>query len=582
MLMTPPSGQWTPDRAPAAYDRGVTPAATAQTASPAAPEITPDRAGAAAQDDGTAADTPASAPKRTGVADVVRRRLAPFDARLDPFSWLATGVVVAIAGILRLINLNRPKGLIFDEVYYPTDAWDMLHHGVEWDEKTNGPAYVVHPPLGKWMIALGELVYGNNEMGWRVSGAVVGTLSVLIMIRMARRMFQSTVLGCAAGLLMALDGFHLVLSRIALLDIFLMFFILAAFSALVMDRDARRRRWLRAMEDGFDPSAPGRASRLRFSVRHSVPWWRLFAAVLLGCALGVKWSALWFVPVFGLLVVLWEVGARRSAGVRHPWRDTLLDESGWLVLCGVLMAGTYVATWTGWFVTDTGYFRHWLRDTGHAEPPVLGALQNLWHYHQEALKFHSGLEATHQYQSWPWQWLLLGRPIAFYWSTEGACGASSCASHILLLGTPLLWWSFIPALGALVWFGIARRDWRAGAILLGIAAGLLPWFYFATQGRTMFAFYAIPAEPFLVLAVVYVLGAIMTPPPSPSGVAPGVASGSPPDDAAVDRRLIGAVIAGAYVLLVAVCFAYFYPIYVGQAIPYDDWSARMWLGGRWI
>ncbi len=49
-----------------------------------------------------------------------------------------------------------------------------------------------------------------------------------------------------------------------------------------------------------------------------------------------------------------------------------------------------------------------------------------------------------------------------------------------------------------------------------------------------------------------------------------------------DRRTVGAVILGAYVLLVAACFAYFYPIYAAQIIPYSDWSARMWLGGRWI
>jgi dolichyl-phosphate-mannose--protein O-mannosyl transferase len=85
----------------------------------------------------------------------------------------------------------------------------------------------------------------------------------------------------------------------------------------------------------------------------------------------------------------------------------------------------------------------------------------------------------------------------------------------------------------------------------------------------MFFFYALPAEPFLVLAVVYVLGAIMTP-------ARAHAAGNG------DRRLVGAVVAGSYVLLVAVCFAYFYPIFVGQLIPYVDWSARMWLGGRWI
>jgi dolichyl-phosphate-mannose-protein mannosyltransferase len=96
----------------------------------------------------------------------------------------------------------------------------------------------------------------------------------------------------------------------------------------------------------------------------------------------------------------------------------------------------------------------------------------------------------------------------------------------------------------------------------------------------MFAFYALPAQPFLVLAVTYVLGAIMTPAPATAGTAPGAAP--PTEESNADRRLIGAVVAGAYVLLVAVCFAYFYPIYVGQVIPYDDWSARMWLGSRWI
>ena len=63
-------------------------------------------------------------------------------------------------------------------------------------------------------------------------------------------MFGSIVLGCAAGLLMAFDGMHFVLSRTALLDIFLMFFVLAAFGALVLDRDQRRPRWLRVARDG--------------------------------------------------------------------------------------------------------------------------------------------------------------------------------------------------------------------------------------------------------------------------------------------------------------------------------------------
>jgi dolichyl-phosphate-mannose--protein O-mannosyl transferase len=496
---------------------------------------------------------------------IIRRRLAPFDARLDPYSWLAAGVVTLIAAILRLVNLDEPKGKIFDETYYATDGWSLLHHGVEWDTKENTAAYVVHPPLGKWAIGLGEQVFGYNEFGWRISAAVAGIASVLILTRLARRLFHSTVLGCAAGLLMALDGMHFVLSRTALLDIFLMLFVLAAFGALLLDRDARRRRWLSALEAGLDPRRPGRAGRPEFSI----PWWRLLAAVLAGCAVAVKWSAVFYLPVFLLLVIAWEVGARRSAGVPHPWRDALLDEIGWLALCGLLVVSVYLASWSGWLLTDDGFYRHHLASIGAPEPPVVGALQNLLHYHREAMKFHTGLSARHTYQSWPWQWLLLGRPVAFYWSTAGSCGAANCAAEVLLLGTPLLWWSFLPALGGLTWVGVARRDWRAAAIGLGVVAGILPWIWPALGGRTMFYFYALPAEPFLVLAVVYVLGAIMTP---GQRAAPGV----------FDRRLVGAVITGVYVLLVAACFAYFYPVYVGELVPYADWSARMWLGGRWI
>ncbi len=539
-----------PSHGAAAYDRGVTSATAETDLTTPPPSETPEEP---------------STSGRPRVPDAVRRRLSTLDNWLNPYSWLVTGVIVAIAAVLRLTGLDRPKGYIFDEVYYPTDAWDMLQHGVEWDEKSNGPAYVVHPPLGKWLIALGELAFGNTEVGWRFPAAIAGTLMILILIRVAYRLFHSVMLAGAAGLLMTVDGYQLVLSRTSLLDIFLGLFILATFAALVLDRDAYRRRWLRALENGYDPATARR-------VPHFVPWWLLVAGVTFGLACGVKWSALFFAPFFAVLVLVWRIGARNSAGVRRQISSGIFGDLGYLLLSFVLTVIVYLATWTGWFVTNTGYFRHYREANGLSEPPILGALLNLMHYHQQAYTFHSGLTDRHVYQSWPWQWLLLGRPVAFYWNGNGNCGAPSCAAEVLLLGTPLLWWSFIPALAALVWFGIARRDWRAYAIGTGVVAGLLPWFYYAVvDGRTMFAFYVMPALPFLILAVVYALGAIMTP---PTGMVTG--------EERTDRQVVGTIVAGVFVVLVAICFAYFYPIFVGQLIPYESWQSRMWLGSRWI
>ncbi len=405
-------------------------------------------------------------------------------------------------------------------------------------------------------------------------------LSVLILTRTARRMFRSTVLGCTAGLLMALDGMHFVLSRTAILDIFVMFFVLAAFACIVLDRDHRRARWLREMENGLDPTLPGRAGRPRFSWA-AVPWWRLAAGVMLGAGCGVKWSVIFFMPVFAALVYFWEVGLRKTVGAPHPWRDALLDEVGWILAMFALVALTYLATWTGWFLSDNGWKRHYLATEKHeTELPVFGALYNLWAYHVDVLNFHTHLTSPHQYQSWPWQWLLLGRPVAFYWNSDPNCGEANCAAEILLLGTPVLWWSFIPALIATAWFGISRRDWRAAAIGASGRRGhpamvLLP-------DRT--------AHDVLLLraagrAIPGAGGDVRARLPHQRARRGRFGAGRvrlslalPPDD----RRLYGTVFAGAFVLLVAVCFWIYYPLYVGESIPYNEWFRRMLLGNRWI
>ena len=292
---------------------------------------------------------------------------------------------------------------------------------------------------------------------------------------------------------------------------------------------------------------------------------------MMGCAMSVKWSALWYLILFVLLIFSWEVGTRRSAGVTRPWRDTLLDEAVWIVLFGGVIVAAYIASWSGWFATGHGFDRNWWADTHHGDalPPVINAVVNLAHYEHQALHFHDTLTTPHVYQSWPWQWLLLGRPVMFYYSAAGGCGAASCSAEVLLLGTPLLWWSFLPAMIGVGAFAISRRDWRASALFWGAFVGIVPWFIYEFSHRTMFYFYAVPALPFLVMAIVYLLGLLIR-------GRPGALIWR------FDRRAFGSVMLGLYLLVIGWCFVYFYPIYVGEKITYADWFARMWLGERWI
>ena len=154
-------------------------------------------------------------------------------------SWPPTRRITRIlpAGSIRFWRLGQPHELVFDETYYAKDAWSLLrlgHEGTWPDRKVADPqvladpqviplsdtgAFVAHPPTGKWVIAVGEWMFGLEPFGWRFMTALLGTLSVLMLCRVGRRLFRSTFLGCLAGALMAVDGLHFVMSRTALLDL---------------------------------------------------------------------------------------------------------------------------------------------------------------------------------------------------------------------------------------------------------------------------------------------------------------------------------------------------------------------------
>ncbi|MES5819858.1 phospholipid carrier-dependent glycosyltransferase [Streptomyces sp. RG80] len=499
--------------------------------------------------------------------------------------WGGPLLVALLAGVTRFWRLGSPRTVVFDETYYAKDAWSLLRLGYEgtWPDRkiadpqiladpqviplSDGGAFVAHPPTGKWVIALGEWMFGLTPYGWRFMTAVLGTLSVLMLCRTGRRLFRSTALGCLAGALMAVDGLHYVMSRTALLDLVVMFFVLAAFGCLLIDRDRARARLAAALpldEDGRPRPDGATADHAGTGIRP----WRLGAGLCLGLAASTKWNGLYFLVFFVLLTLLWDVGARRVAGADHPYRAVLRKDLGWSALSLIPVAVvTYLATWTGWFLSDNGYGRHWADTRGGTWSWIPAPLRSLWHYEHDVYRFNVGLHTPHKYESNPWSWLVQGRPVLFHYESpkpgsDGCRTTVDCSQAIVALGTPLLWWAACCALGYLLYRWALRRDWRAGAILCAVGAGYLPWFLY--QDRTIFSFYAVVFVPYLCLAVTMMIGALAGPP-----------------GATEIRRVRGSVAAGVLVLLIAWNFIYFFPVYSGQTIPYVDWRARMWLD-TWV
>lgn len=504
--------------------------------------------------------------------------------RAPRWGWVAPTLIVLLAGVLRFYNLAHPNAIVFDETYYAKDAYSYVHYGYElsWTKDANAsfvaghpsgilpdsPEYVVHPPLGKWMIAAGMAIFGdNNPFGWRVSAAVIGTLSVALIAYAAWLLFRSITVSTIAALLAAVDGLMLVESRLALLDIFQMFWILATFVCLLLDRIHARRVLARNIAEAarqyrgeLPPMSWGPGMGLRL--------WRVAAGVCAGAAVGVKWNSLFFIAAMGLLTVFWDMNARRIVGL-PKWGLTALVRDGIPAFVQMIGVGllVYLSTWAGWFQSSNAYFRHWAQENpGKGLLWLPEDLRSLWEYHASAFKFHSGLSTPHTYSSQAWQWLILGRPTSYFYESpklgSAGCTVKSCSEAILNIGNPAIWWAFIPAILVGLFVFLLKRDWRFGALLLVFGAGYFPWFMYPT--RTMFYFYALSFEPFLILLLAGALGLCL------SG-----ARGS------VVRARVGVTVVVLYLVGVLVLSAYFMPLWTAQVIPYEQWYSHMWFKS-WI
>jgi dolichyl-phosphate-mannose-protein mannosyltransferase len=427
--------------------------------------------------------------------------------------------VTVVGAMLRFIRLDEPSNIVFDETYYAKDAcWYAT--GSENLCDVDREQTAVHPALGKWIIAAGVKTFGYNSFGWRVAAATAGAITIAILYLLARKLLRSRpAAGIVAGLF-AFDFLHFVQSRIAMLDVFVPLFGLAAVLFVVLDRDA--------LLEGA-----ARRGLLRRP-------WRLAAGIAAGAAAASKWSGAFFVVIVVVLSTAWEYAARREDGQGRALARAL-REQGTSIAVSLLIVPVvvYVVTFAG-----------------RVEGEILAApwdngswFRALWDRHIYMFRFHYELEDTHLYQSPPWSWIVVKRPVSYFYETTKA-GESK---EILALGNPLTWWISIAALIYVAFKWIRIRDYSRpeGTILAGFLMTYGPWLVQPSDRSALFLFYLLPSVPFMYLAM--------------GRVAQAIGDWWP-----------GRALVALFAVAVLGTFAYFYPVLAQAAIPREQWEARMW------
>lgn len=383
-------------------------------------------------------------PERTEISfDWLKKLPIPtFERPKLPWGKLDWAYLFGIPTTFFLVGLWRlgiPNEQIFDEVYHARTAIEYL--------KGITPYEWTHPPLAKLIVAVGIQAFGQTGFGWRITSLFFGALALMVFYLVARKTFESRRIGWIATGLLALDGVFFVQSRVAMTNIYVVFFLLVAAWGLISYLKEQHEPFLWAIGLG------------------------------LGGALASRWSAMYAWGVMGAFL-----GAYWLFVLRKQW--TIPQSAYWIARCVVYFVGIPLVIYALSYIPYL--------NQGHTWREVLEMQRNMWGY-------HANLHATHSYAT-PWyHWPLMIRPTWYYFHDwkNGTLSGIDC------IGNPAIWWMGIPALLALGTWVSNKFTWN-GVFPIVMALGLyLPW---AIQPRPLvFMHYMFEAIPFMVLAMAFIL-----------------------------------------------------------------------------
>ena len=332
----------------------------------------------------------------------------------------------------------------FDEIYHARTAWEHLRNIY--------PYEVSHPPLGKLILSVGIALFGMTPFGWRFMGTLFGVLMLPLMYAFAKKLYGGRLVPGCCAVIFAADFMHFTQTRIATIDTYAVFFILLMYLFM----------WLFVSTDRWQYLA---LSGLFFALGAASKWTCLYA----GAGLGLIWLIYW-------------IRKCRSGDGGAFFKNILF-----CLLFFVLIPG---------IIYYLSYYPYALAE-GITSPFDRGYAQIVLENQKFMFTYHSGVTAEHPYSSRWYQWILDIRPILYYLKYYPDGTRSSFGAWV----NPVLCWAGLLALFVLVYMALARRDKKAGFLLIGYLAQLLPWVFIT---RITFEYHYFPSSVFLILALGYV------------------------------------------------------------------------------
>ena len=412
------------------------------------------------------------------------------------------------------------SGMIFDEIYHAKTAYEYLKH--------MEPGEWTHPPLGKIFISIGIALFGMDPFGWRIIGTLFGAGMVPAMYLFGRKLFGGRFYAFCAAFLMMFDFLHFGLTRIATIDVYATFFIILMYY-FMYDCFVNK-----SYEAGFRQSLrPLFLCGLMFGLGAASKWIGLYA--------GGGLALLFFLAKYQEYRDYRRASAKK--GKKPLWTADFIPlhlnrTVLYCILFFVIIPG---------FIYALSYIPYMLAP-GHGPEVILNNQAAMFKFHS-----HDVLGATHPFSSYWWEWPLIRRPLETY---SGSGLAAGMSSSMTLMGNPAIWWAGIFAVIAAAAVSAVRRDRKMLPVFIAIVFQYLPWIGVT---RVVFIYHFFSTVPFMILAIVYVIKALL------------------------EKYPAARYPVFAYLALVLALFVMFYPVLSGMEVRREYVEQYLlWFKGRWV
>ena len=428
------------------------------------------------------------------------------------------------------------NSMYFDEIYHARTAYEFLH-GLSTYENT-------HPPLGKILISVGIAIFGMNPFGWRIMGTLFGIAMLPFLYLLGKRMTGNTPAAALACFLFAFDFMHFTQTRIATIDVYITFFVIAMYYFMY------------------------HYCSMSF---YDTPLYKTFiplglCGVCMGLGIASKWTGIY--AGCGLAILFFAHLLRRYReylyAKAHPGKSTNGIDHKYIVKNFPDYTIKTIDFCLTFFVLIPVviYLLSYLPFVDNSHP---GLFDRMLANQTSMFNYHSGLEATHPYSSSWYEWPTMVRPIWYY----SGYLTDAVKEGISAFGNPVVWWIGIPAFIYILYLLIrnnaflcsltgrtktanstatgllSRSEYAAASFLVvGYLAQYLPWFFVT---RITFIYHYFPSVPFVVLMIVYSLMQLKK--------------------RMSDRTFI--IVCCAYATVAFALFLLFYPVLSGQPVEVD-------------